>query len=62
MNENQNKKTEIQLTDKQIETIKKRVMEKVYADLGRSVAKWAVFILGSVALSLMAYWKGKGVL
>ena len=52
------------LTEEQLETIAERAaeraLEKVYADIGKSVVHKLLWALGAAALALAAYLKGIG--
>lgn len=53
-----------QLTDEQIDIIAERAaeraLEKVYAQIGKSVVHRVLFWIGAAALAVLAYLKGMG--
>ncbi len=55
----------IKLTEAQIDMIAERAaakaLEKVYATVGKSVVKQAIFWIGAVGMAAAMYLKGKGV-
>lgn len=52
------------LTEEQLNDIAERAanraLEKVYADIGKSVVSKILWLVGSVALAAFAYFKGVG--
>jgi hypothetical protein len=48
------------LTDEQIDAIKERVLASVYEDIGRSLVKKILWLVGAVLAALLAWAAAKG--
>jgi hypothetical protein len=48
------------LTDEQIESIKEQIMASVYEDIGRSLVKKILWILGALLAALLGWLAAKG--
>ena len=48
------------LTDEQIEIIRERILASVYEDIGRSLVKKILWILGALLVALLSWLAAKG--
>ena len=48
------------LTDDQIEIIRERILASVYEDIGRSLVKKILWILGALLVALLSWLAAKG--
>jgi hypothetical protein len=48
------------LTDEQIEAIRERILASVYEDIGRSLVKKILWILGALLVALLSWLAAKG--
>ena len=48
------------LTDEQIEIIRERILASVYEDIGRSLVKKVLWILGALLAALLGWLAAKG--
>ena len=48
------------LTDEQIEAIKERILASVYEDIGRSLVKKILWVVGTLLVALLAWLTAKG--
>jgi hypothetical protein len=54
------KHTLVQLTQTELDDLKEQLLESIYADIGRSIVKKVLWILGAVAIAGFAWLAGKG--
>lgn len=54
------KHTLVQLTQTELDDLKEQLLESIYADIGRSIVKKILWILGAVAIAGFAWLAGKG--
>jgi len=50
------------LTDEQIDAIRERILASVYEDIGRSLVKKILWVVGSLLIALLAWAISKGYL
>lgn len=50
------------LSDEQIEAVKDRILASVYEDIGRSLVKKALWLIGAMFVALSAWLAAKGYL
>ena len=48
------------LTSEELEELKEQLLESVYADIGRSVVKKVLWVIGAISVGIFAVGKGKG--
>jgi hypothetical protein len=48
------------LNDDELTSIKEQLLESIYADIGKSIVKKILWIIGAVSLSAFAWMKGAG--
>ncbi len=48
------------LTDEQLEAIKEQILASVYEDIGRSLVKKIVWLIGTMLFGLLAWLAAKG--
>jgi len=48
------------LSDQELESIKKQLLDSIYADIGKSVVKKILWIGGAILLALYAWMKAHG--
>ena len=58
--EQQERRKHSGLTDAEIEKIKEHILASVYEDIGRSLVKKAIWVLGAVFATLFAWLAAKG--
>jgi hypothetical protein len=56
---NENSKSE-KLSQEELNSIRDQLLESIYADIGRSLVKKALWVIGSICLVGYAYLTGKG--
>ena len=49
------------LSDRDLEAIKKQLLDSIYADIGKSVVKKVLWIGGAIILALYAWMKAHGL-
>ncbi len=54
------KHTIISLSAAELDDLKEQLLESIYADIGRSIVKKVLWILGAVAVAGFAWLAGKG--
>jgi hypothetical protein len=54
------KHTLITLSAAELDDLKEQLLESIYADIGRSIVKKVLWILGAVAIAGFAWLAGKG--
>lgn len=54
------KHTPISLSAAELDDLKEQLLESIYADIGRSIVKKVLWILGAVAVAGFAWLAGKG--
>ncbi len=54
------KHTLISLSAAELDDLKEQLLESIYADIGRSIVKKVLWILGAVAVAGFAWLAGKG--
>lgn len=54
------KHTLISLSAAELDDLKEQLLESIYADIGRSIVKKVLWILGAVAIAGFAWLAGKG--
>lgn len=57
--ENENN-TLVHLSAEELDNLKEQLLESIYADIGRSIVKKVLWILGAVAVAGFAWLAGKG--
>jgi len=50
----------VKLTQEELTDLKEQLLESIYADIGKSVVKKVLWILGAVAIAGFAWLAGKG--
>lgn len=48
------------LTDEEIEEIKQQLLDSIYKDIGKSLVKKFLWVLGAVVLAALAWLNGSG--
>ena len=59
-NGDEHDETRRRLSDRELESIKNQLLESIYADIGKSVIKKILWIVGALAAASFAWLAGKG--
>ena len=54
------KHTLVSLSPEELASLKEQLLESIYADIGRSIVKKVLWVLGAVAVAGFAWLAGKG--
>lgn len=60
MSPREERRSNVGLTDEQVEAIKERVLASVYEDIGRSLVKKVLWAIGAVLAALLAWLVAHG--